>query len=275
MIKYLLLIVFVVGSACFSLNEKHETQRVEYVFPQKSVVKNLPQGCIASDEDQLIDFGSSFENIFLDNFGSTVTLDDELHYGEKIKDEALDQLSLIEDDRTNKLRLILNKLEASIARKEIPYSIFLVEDEVINAWTHAGGFIYITTGLLNYVDSEDELAFVIAHEIGHNENEHCSKAIQRLKTAVGFTGDETSGTFANNLLSSVFSSFDQHQELEADLSGLYLAYSAGYDPERSKDFFDKLSKNEEENVVDKFLRTHPWSSERVSCVASYLQNSRK
>jgi beta-barrel assembly-enhancing protease len=276
MIKYMGILFLLAGYACNgSGNIKEPVNKDSYVFPHKSVIGELPADCVASEEDQLIELGSGLEDILLGAFSKPVTTADELKYGKKMAIAMREDMIFIEDSRTEKLRTMLNKMKPYLARKDIPYTISLVDDTLVNAFTHAGGNIYVTTGLLKFVETDDELAFVIAHEIGHNENEHCRKSVQRLMTATAIMGDEDIGGIANSLLRAVFAPFDQHQELDADLSGVYLAFAAGYDPKRSEDFFRKLAKNEEENIIDKFLRSHPWSAERQSCVNSYLNNARQ
>ena len=169
---------------------------------------------------------------------------------------------------------ILNKLTPYCSRKEITYTISLVKnDSDINAWTHAGGYIYVTTGLLKFINSDDELAFCIAHEIGHNENEHCKATVQRIKTAVNMGASSSIANIARSLYSSIFAAFNQPQEMESDLAGVYLAYKAGYDPEKALDFFEKLSQNEQPNALEKMMRSHPFASERKICLENYLKNA--
>lgn len=276
MIKCLWILFLLTGYACNGCGNREEgEQHDSYVFPYKTIVETLPDGCAASGEDQLLKLGSGLENILLGAFSKPVTTADELKYGKQMALAIKKETVFVEDKRTGKLRAILNKMRPFFARKDIPYTIVLVQDTLVNAWTHAGGNIYLTTALLDFVESDDELAFVIAHEIGHNENEHCRKPVHRLKAAMELLDDKDFASMASDLLAAVFAPFDQHQELVADISAIYLTYAAGYDPKRSKDFFRKLVHSEEENVFDKFLRSHPWSSERIGCVEHYLNHARK
>ncbi|MFN8268048.1 MAG: M48 family metallopeptidase [Chitinophagales bacterium] len=249
-------------------------KKIVYQFPNTSVVEKIPQDCMAKEDDKLINAASGVESFFLNVVGDEVTEKDENSYGKMFNDAFRKDLKFVTDVNMNRLQVILKKLTPYVQRKGISYSIILVKnDNDVNAWTHAGGYIYVTTGLMKFVNSDDELAFCIAHEIGHNENEHCKASVQRIKTAknMGATNEMTG--MASTIFSAVFAAFNQPQETASDLAGVYLMYKAGYEPQKALDFFDKMSKNEQPNALEKMLRSHPFATERRACLQTYINNA--
>lgn len=255
-------------------NSQSVASKRKYNFPNTSVITTIPVNCIDKEDNKLINTASSLESLLLNIVGDVVTNKEEISYGKKINDVIKKDNLFINDEKLVKLQQILNKLTPHIRRSDIKYTIALVKnDQEINAWTHAGGYIYVTTGLINFVQSEDELAFCIAHEIGHNENKHCMAAVQRIKTAENMGATPDLAGMAYTIYSSIFAAFNQPQEMESDLAGLYLVYKAGYAPERALDFFEKLSIQEQPNALEKMLRSHPFAMERSSCLKDYLNNA--
>ena len=253
---------------------KYIEQNKTYLFPNTSVVKSIPKECLNKEDDQLINAASGLESFLLNVVSDEVTVKDENSYGQKFNAVFKKDLVFVEDNNLQQLQNILKKLSPYIERKDIQYTISLVKnDSDVNAWTHAGGYIYVTTGLLKFVNSEDELAFCIAHEIGHNENAHCKASVQRIKTAENLGVSSDLSGMASAVYSTIFAAFNQPQEMESDLAGVYLAYKAGYDPEKALEFFDKLSLNEKPNALEKMIRSHPFASERKTCLQNYLNNA--
>ena len=66
-----------------------------------------------------------------------------------------------------KVEEILQRIVKNVSRNDVSYRISILKSEEINAFATLGGYLYITTGLLNFVDSYDELAFIIGHEVAH------------------------------------------------------------------------------------------------------------
>jgi predicted Zn-dependent protease len=264
----LLLLLMVI--ACKGFSQSVE-QKKAYIFPNTSIVKSIPKDCFENEDDQLINAASGLESFFLNAFSDEVSVNDENSYGKKFNQLFIKDLVFLNDSNLVRLQNILKKLTPYCSRIEISYTIALVQnDSDVNAWTHAGGYIYVTTGLLKFVNTEDELAFCIAHEIGHNENEHCKATVQRIKTAVNMGASADMVDMATSMYSSIFAAFNQPQEIESDLAGVYLAYMAGYDPEKALAFFDKLSLNEQPNALEKMIRSHPFASERKIGLQCYL-----
>ena len=113
-----------------------------------------------------------------------------------------------------------------------PVVILLDAPEVINAFAAPGGFIFVTTGMLKFLKNEDELAFVLAHEIAHIELDHGLNAIKQNEGAKIFAeatadknGEDPFAAFRN----FAENGFSQSVEGEADIRGAQIAAELGYD----------------------------------------------
>lgn len=215
----------------------------------------------------------------LANF-SMLSDEDEMIFGDRIADEFNKNVILVSTDQS-KIERIGNKLLKKVERKAIKYKFRVIETDEINAFAIAGGNIYVTTALLDFIDNEDQLAFVIGHEIGHVDRKHSALMIQALALASTFGGSDAEmiASIAYNILSTPFT---KYQEFDSDQAGAYFTYYAGYDPYASLKFFDKLSvKMEEEQQrnsstnIDYIMRSHPWSKDRATRVKNYIDTSLK
>ncbi len=154
-------------------------------------------------------------------------------------------------------------------------SILIINrDDVLNAFCTPGGYIYVYSGLMKYLDSEDHLAGVLAHEVAHAEMRHSAKKLQKefgrnrilefavLSTPVGLT-DVINISILNNLVNL---SYSRKQEAQADdLAVQYLATS-DYACNGTGGFFQKMLDSGDDVRVPEFLSDHPSSKSRVSNV---------
>lgn len=179
------------------------------------------------------------------------------------------------------LRRITSKLKRFQIRKDIDYRTYLVEHskrpDLVNAWVTATGDIFVTKGMLAFAQSEDELAYVIAHEIAHIENMHPDRRIamrKGIKTTFGPSGLVDKLTGATEKLTV---SLNQYNEIVADRAALYLMYEAGYDPEAALRFLSRLDDYMEENtsmlVFESLMKSHPYNHVRFNCLSRYLYES--
>lgn len=164
---------------------------------------------------------------------------------------------------------------ASLAfRRDIPYTFYVADTEEINAFALPGGHIFITRGLLGAAESEDEVAGVLAHEIGHVAHRHALKQGKwQLLTqwAIGTVKDEDLRSLVSVLhLLNFFATmkFSRDMELEADRFGAEYTYRAGYDPDGLVDFFERLLRlyPKEPSRWAVLLSTHPPLRQRLAQV---------
>lgn len=145
------------------------------------------------------------------------------------------------------------------------------DDEVLNAFCAPGGYIYVFTGLMRYLDHEDHLAGVLGHEIAHAELRHSSLrlqkeyGVQRLLDFVLLTNPVTLSEAANAMILKDLLNLKYGRSQEAqsdDYSVRYLATS-GYACDGTAGFFAKLLEEGQDAEIPEFLSSHPASDARV------------
>lgn len=155
----------------------------------------------------------------------------------------------------------------------------LALDSAINAFAVPGGYVTINTGLIDHAQSEDELAAVIAHEIGHHSQRHISRSIERSKqfslpAAAALIGGILLGGQAGTaailstqaLLGADRLTYSKIFEGEADATGMQILADAGYSTAAMPAFFSQLEKRNRlmGGQLPAFLSTHPVSSDRIA-----------
>ncbi len=161
------------------------------------------------------------------------------------------------------------------------YRILVLDSDDLNAFSAPTGPLYITSGLLRVLESPDELAAVLAHELGHAERHHMLQQYNRsrwsgmLGSILGYATRSYWGRVAGNVLSDTWTNgYSRDFELEADREAVLLTYAAGY---RSEDFILTLTKLAEfsrqmgEFQGPDWFRTHPSSEGRVRQIREVLQ----
>lgn len=124
-----------------------------------------------------------------------------------------------------------------------PLILVIDDKEIINACVAPGGFIFVWTGLLDFVKNEDELAFVLGHEVAHVELDHSLNHLKSQQAADLFrdaTGNALDGM--GSLFRAMDLGFSAKLEGEADARGAELAAKAGYDPRAGIAVMERLEK---------------------------------
>jgi predicted Zn-dependent protease len=173
---------------------------------------------------------------------------------------------------------------AARAHRKLPYRFhYIPSTDFVNAFALPGGHVYIGAGLMELMDSEDELAAVLGHEVEHIDHYHCAERVQteaRLRRL-------PLGELAAIPIMVFEAGYSKDQELEADREGTQLAVWAGYSPQgavRMFETFDRLyqeyvrraqSPQEELSRVaiqtlEGYFRSHPLPSERVDQVRKLI-----
>lgn len=154
----------------------------------------------------------------------------------------------------------------------IQYSIYVINDTAINAFTF-GGHIYVTKAMYDKCkDNESLLYAIVGHEIGHSEKGHIKKTIEEMIMANEIFGQNGNTVF--ELKKLLTSSFNQKNELEADYYGTDLADQLNKDVCAAVLFWEQMSKTENKyNKVEDFLRTHPFSATRAQCLKDHIKTN--
>ena len=156
--------------------------------------------------------------------------------------------------------------------RQIPFTFQAVESDAVNAFATPGGFVYVTTGLINEADNQAQLASVIAHEIAHINKKHGVKALKRAALAQGIA--ETAGVSTNTLAQigyqlAVDLPQSREYEYEADRVGLEILQQAGYPPMAFVNFLKQL----EGDNQPEFLRTHPTGANRIEALVQEIEST--
>lgn len=156
---------------------------------------------------------------------------------------------------------------------KINYSIYLLNDSAINAFTF-GGHIYLTKAMYDKCkDNTDLLYSIIGHEIGHSEKGHIRKTIQEMMIAENIFGEDKSAS-AYQVLRLLTGAFNQRNELEADYYGIDLAYQLGKNVCSTVTFWSEMSKKENQySKLEDLFRTHPFSQLRAKCLQNHLKTN--
>lgn len=168
------------------------------------------------------------------------------------------------------MMVIGNRLLDELPDSEYSYRFVVFKSEMINAFTVPGGNILISTGLIEFCDSPEELAAVIAHEMGHVEERHVvSRLVKELGIEILTTGDPYVIGEVTGMLTST--SFDRKQEEEADRYASHLLERSSIEPRTLATFFRKLDEETDTELINSFeiFSTHPNLPSRIRAALSY------
>ncbi len=225
---------------------------------------------------KLPDIGSSAASIMspqeLHDYGAAML--QELRGYELVLDDAL------LNDYVNALGY---KLVANSGHPEGSFTFFVMRDEQINAFAAPGGFVAVNAGLITAMETEDELAAVMAHEISHVQQQHILRAFEDQKKMsipimLGMLGvmiatahrTDDAGVAAavtgTSLIQQRQINFTRSEEAEADRVGIQTLARSDFDPNAMAGAFQTLQKMMRVNGVDvpEFLLDHPLDTRRIA-----------
>jgi len=144
-------------------------------------------------------------------------------------------------------------------------------DSILNAFATPGGYIYVYTGLIKYLDTEDQFAGVLAHEIAHADQRHSTAMLTKvygitfLMNIILGNDSRMVSDLTQNLLSL---SFSRGAEEDADKhSVIYLCTeNSPYSSDGAAGFFEKMIKEEKRGNIPEFLSTHPNPPNRIAAI---------
>lgn len=219
---------------------------------------------------------------------------DEIKMGESFYPEYLQKSGGAVDDRNTQeaLRKFAQPLFAAADRKNLPWEVTLVQNQQVNAWALPGGKIAVNSELVRQCTHPDELASVIAHEVGHADHGHSLDQIrnQALVSSVGGLGKEAlsgwlgGGALGGEVLSAlegplytmILTGYSRTHEFEADAHILRIFQQTGNDPGRADDFFRTLMRLYPESGTEttSLFSTHPGTRERIARIEAAAANQR-
>lgn len=217
-------------------------------------------------------------------FASDRDYEEEEKIGQKMATRIEKQYDLTEDtELLRKVQQIGERLKGISDIEQINYQFKIIDREGPNAFAFPGGFIYLTADLFDHVHSDDELAAIIAHEMGHIIHQHSIKQMQDNRKmrlvelfAVLLTGDQTIGLLGELTTITVLNNYRREYEEEADMTALeLLKKSPDYSAVGLLTYFERVGS---ENLVKPnqdlgIFQTHPAIEERLKKVKQYLKEN--
>lgn len=218
---------------------------------------------------------------------------DEVKMGKEAADQVAKESKFIDDPAlVTRLETIGSAIAKVTLEKEVPatygkstlakfdYSFKIIDDKDVNAFSLPGGFVYVNKGLLDYVQSDDELAGVIAHEVVHASHHHIVQLIKAQQrqllgmaaavlagAALGGGGKELGNlAYAINLITiAKMSSYGQKAEFDADRTAVAYLADTGYNPVGMLTFMERLARDEirKPQINYGIFATHPPSNQRA------------
>jgi len=215
----------------------------------------------------------------------------------RIGDELVRRYGYAEPYKNAKLASLenyVNQVGSRVARhaqRKIEFHFHFVPDpNLINAFALPGGHVFVGWGLLKEMHSEDELAFVLGHEIEHVDHYHAVERVQ-VEAQLHKLNLDVLADLAGIPLSLWQAGYTKDEEFEADREGLLLAAAAGYSPQGAVDLLktfvrldgeyvshsqtpvDALSRVAIESLTG-YFRSHPMSSERLARTEKLIAQAR-
>jgi predicted Zn-dependent protease len=206
--------------------------------------------------------------------GNWYSVEKQVAMGRQFAQQVESQVKLINDPVVTEY---VNRIGQNLVRNsdaQVPFTIKVIDSDVVNAMALPGGFFYVNSGLILAADEEAELAGVMAHEIAHVAACHAAREQTRASLiqmasipfifmggGIGYAGYEAAG------LGGMFGilKFSRGFEAEADYLGIEYMYRAGYDPSAFVSFFEKIQAMEKKKpgTLAKAFDTHPQNQERI------------
>ncbi len=170
------------------------------------------------------------------------------------------------------------KLVSSSVAQETPYKYefhLLADDQTINAFALPGGQIFITYALLSKLTTEDEIAGVLGHEIGHVLGRHSAERIAETKFWQQVSQGASVGADAGGLVAGIGQNVllgnGRDDELESDELGVLFMINAGYDPEGMITVMQVLKQAAGPNRAPEFQSTHPDPDNRIEKIREAIE----
>lgn len=172
-------------------------------------------------------------------------------------------------------RYILNNSNKIEYKNIFPYTFQVINDTIVNAFCTPGGYIYVYTGLMKYIDNEATLASIMAHEIAHAERRHMTQRLTSyyganilLGLVLGNNPSQIANIAANLFVGLGFLANSRSDEQEADNYSIRYLMTSKYYPGGITFFFNKIKEQQRllgnnPGGLDRLLSTHPLPQDRI------------
>jgi predicted Zn-dependent protease len=262
------------------------TQDPDNGQPKAADVQNAPKQAPAAlptqDDSQIKHDGTKTDVDAVGNrnvgcgrgVGNWYTVEGQVARGRVYAQQIEAQVKLVNDPVVTEY---VNRIGQNLVRNsdaQVPFTIKVIDSDVVNAMALPGGFFYVNSGLILAADEEAEMAGVMAHEIAHVSACHYGREMTRAQIlqmasiplifiggAIGYGAYEASGL----AIPMTFLKFSRGFEAEADYLGVEYMYRAGYDPSAFVSFFEKIQAMEKKKpgTLARAFDTHPQTPDRI------------
>lgn len=227
--------------------------------------------------------------------------EEEIEFGNYVDAVVTSEFPVLKDrELQEKISKLGHSLVAVSHRPHLKFTFKVLNTSTINAFAGPGGFIYVTTGLLDRLSSRDELASILGHEIGHVCARHSvkewynAKRIQNILTVIDvgliFANLPPIATISSDLIGDfgkkvaaltaiiVYKGYSRVYEAQADRLGVEYAYKSGFDPEASIRVLRKLLEIKKEKGYGEellILSSHPKTEDRIRDIEKFIKELRQ
>ncbi len=216
-----------------------------------------------------------------------ISTSSEVSMGNKINHELMSKNKIcINTPSSKRLERIGSRLARVSDRQDIAYHFYLIESPEINAFAVPGGHIYCYTGLFDRLTTDDQIAAVLGHEIGHLAAKH---TVKKFQAALGYDVmrnvllevlsykapgiGNIASMGSDGLMHLAMSGYGRQDEYEADRLGIKYLYLSGYDLNAMIELFHVLDPTDK-NKVPLIFRTHPFVKDRIARVSNVIKDVR-
>lgn len=219
---------------------------------------------------------------------NTLSDEEEISFGRKVAAQFDAKLPLLGirtlDQYVNSL---VAKLGRNSQRPNMDYQAKVINTAEINAFSILGGHMYVYRGLLQFVQSEAELAAVMGHEVGHVVGHHsANKIMLNVRARQLYEIVKKNVLLQNDVIRQVIEKlggplailammkYEREAEFQADMLGFYETVRCGWNPDGFVEFFDKIGKmTGNPDMLRKLLSDHPPPAERASRIRQEMSTS--
>jgi predicted Zn-dependent protease len=205
------------------------------------------------------------------------SIEDDIKMGKQLYDEihASSEYKVISEKNNGKLYEYIENIKQTILsngnfkyKEQFEWKITILEDDkTINAFCAPGGYIFIYTGIIQYLDNEAELAGVLAHEMGHAERRHGTRQLTKalgIQILLDFIMRGKNSDYFKQVIGGLINlRYSRSYEREADECSVEYLCKTDYVSDGAAGFFEKIVE-EKGNQSAELLSTHPDPEERIS-----------
>ena len=224
-----------------------------------------------------------------------ITLQEEEELSREFIKVVLTHYEIIDDPLiVNYVNEVGNKIISVLPPQPFSYHFYVIKEDVYNAFAIPAGHNFINSGLFEAMESDEELAGILSHEIAHVVCRHISKTIERaqkinMATLAGVAAGMLLGAAGGGAAASAVTmgsmaagqsmnlAYSREDERQADQIGLHIERKAGYNGEGLMDVLEKIRSKRwfDTNQIPSYLQTHPGAEERMAYIDTWLEKHKE